>query len=71
MITVRDGNGDVAYSGPTVFLPQDPSFFSFGVVKAPSARPGQIGLDGVLYPSFALTKERRPDHATSRRCSTR
>ncbi|WP_134765499.1 cytochrome c biogenesis protein ResB [Nocardioides sp. 1609] len=51
VITVRDGNGDVAYSGPTVFLPQDPSFLSFGVVKAPS-RAGQIGLEGVLYPSF-------------------
>ena len=23
VITVRDGNGDIAYSGPTVFLPQD------------------------------------------------
>ena len=23
VITVRDGNGDVAYSGPTVFLPED------------------------------------------------
>ncbi len=54
VITVRDGDGEVAYSGPTVFLPQDPSFLSFGVVKAPSARPGQIGLEGLLYPTFAL-----------------
>ena len=23
VITIRDGNGDVAYSGPTIFLPQD------------------------------------------------
>ena len=23
VITIRDGNGDVAYSGPTVFLPED------------------------------------------------
>jgi cytochrome c biogenesis protein len=52
VITVRDGSGEVAYQGPTVFLPQDPSFLSFGVVKAPSARPGAIGLEGVLYPSF-------------------
>jgi cytochrome c biogenesis protein len=54
VITVRDGQGNVAYSGPTVFLPQDPSFLSFGVVKAPSARPGQIGLEGLLYPTFTL-----------------
>ena len=38
VITIRDGNGDVAYSGPTVFLPEDQSFQSFGVVKAPDAR---------------------------------
>ncbi|GAA5144938.1 cytochrome c biogenesis protein ResB [Nocardioides marinquilinus] len=54
VITVRDGNGDVAYSGPTVFLPQDESFLSFGVVKAPSARPGQLGLEGLFYPTFDL-----------------
>ena len=52
MVTVRDGNGDVAYSGPTVFLPQNQNFLSFGVVKAPDARPGQIGLEGLFYPTF-------------------
>ncbi len=54
VITVRDGQGNVAYSGPTVFLPQDQTFLSFGVVKAPSAQPGQIGLEGLLYPTFQL-----------------
>jgi cytochrome c biogenesis protein len=61
IITVRDGDGEIAYGGadqPTVFLPQDPSFLSFGVVKAPSAaRDGQttpIGLEGIFYPSFAF-----------------
>ena len=51
VITVRDGEGDVAYRGPAVFLPQDSSFVSFGVVKAPSARPGQIGLEGLFFPT--------------------
>jgi cytochrome c biogenesis protein len=52
-ITVRDGNGDVAYSGPTIFLPEDQATFrSFGVVKAPDARPRQIGLEGLLFPSY-------------------
>lgn len=56
-ITVRDGNGDVAYSGPTPFLPQDQATFtSFGVVKAPDARPRQLGLEGLLYPTFALVE---------------
>lgn len=53
VLTVRDGNGDVAWSGPTVFLPQDPTFFSFGVVKALAAEPQAIGLEGFFYPYFA------------------
>ncbi|MGA8258449.1 MAG: cytochrome c biogenesis protein ResB [Nocardioides sp.] len=56
VITVRDSVGDIAYSGPTIFLPQDPSFLSFGVVKAPSAEPAQIGLEGLFYPTFALVE---------------
>jgi len=54
VITVRDGQGNVAYSGPTVFLPEDASFLSFGVVKATYAKPQQIGLSGLFYP-FEVT----------------
>lgn len=54
VITVRDGNGDIVATGPTVFLPQDATFLSFGVVKAPAAKPGQIGLEGLFYPTFQL-----------------
>ena len=61
VITVRDGQGEIAYRGPTVFLPQDPTFLSFGVVKAPSAEPDQIGLEGVLYPTFARAEGEDPD----------
>jgi len=50
VITVRDGQGNVAYSGPTVFLPQDSSFVSFGVVKAQYAKPEGIGLNAMFYP---------------------
>jgi len=53
VITVRDGQGHVAYTGPTVFLPQDGTFLSYGVVKAPAAKPSEIGLDGVFYPTYA------------------
>ncbi|GAB2771878.1 cytochrome c biogenesis protein ResB [Nocardioides salsibiostraticola] len=53
-ITVRDGEGNVSWSGPTVFLPQDPSFLSFGVVKAQDSQPRGIGLEGFFYPTFAL-----------------
>lgn len=50
VITVRDGNGDVAYSGPTIFLPQSQNLLSFGVVKAPYASPEQLGFQGQFYP---------------------
>ncbi|HEU4811294.1 MAG TPA: cytochrome c biogenesis protein ResB [Nocardioides sp.] len=60
VITIRDGNGDVAYSGPTIFLPTDQTFRSFGVVKAPDAEPAQIGLEGEFYPTYAFTKETGP-----------
>ncbi|MFT4262355.1 MAG: cytochrome c biogenesis protein ResB [Nocardioides sp.] len=52
-ITIRDAQGNVEWSGPQQFLPQDSSFLSFGVVKATAAKP-QIGLEGNLYPDFAL-----------------
>jgi cytochrome c biogenesis protein len=60
VITVRDGNGDVAYSGPTVFLPEDQTFRSIGVVKAPDARPQQIGLEGWFFPTYAFTQKTGP-----------
>ena len=52
VVTVRDGTGEVAYQGPTVFLPEDQGFLSFGVIKAPDARPRQLGLEGLFYPTF-------------------
>lgn len=54
VVTIEDGNGDVAYSGPTIFLPTDATFESFGVIKAPDARPDQVALEGTFYPTFAL-----------------
>ncbi len=60
VITVRDGNGDVVYSGPTIFLPEDQTFRSIGVVKAPDARPEQIGLEGWFFPTYAFTDETGP-----------
>ena len=54
VITVRDGDGHVAYSGPVIFLPQDGSFTSFGVVKAPDAQPTQLGFEGYFFPTAAL-----------------
>ena len=60
VITVRDGQGKVSYSGPTVFLPQNQTFFSYGVVKATAAKPLQIGLQGVFYPTFIMDDKGNP-----------
>jgi cytochrome c biogenesis protein len=58
-VTVRDGNGQVAFSGPAPFLPQDSNFSSFGVIKAPDARPVQLGFEGFFLPT-AVIDQRGP-----------
>ena len=55
VITVRDGEGNVAFSDSVAFLPQDANLMSLGVIKVPDALPEQIGMIGFLYPSLAET----------------
>ena len=55
VITVRDGEGNVAFSDSVAFLPQDANLMSLGVIKVPDALPEQIGMIGFLYPSLAKT----------------
>ncbi len=54
-VTVRDAAGQVAFSGPVPFLPQDQVYTSRGVVKVPDVSGGQpqIGLLGFLLPTAA------------------
>src|SRR5699024_11594814 len=48
-ITVTDGNGDVAYSGPIIAQIQDVITNSSSVVvKVPDARPEQLGFVGMF-----------------------
>ncbi|MDO5533032.1 MAG: cytochrome c biogenesis protein ResB [Propionibacteriaceae bacterium] len=53
-VTVTDPRGDVAYSGPVVFLPQDGNFTSLGVIKAPDARPEYLGFEGFFLPTAVV-----------------
>jgi cytochrome c biogenesis protein len=53
VVTVRDGSGQMAFSGPVVFLPQDTNFRSDGVIKAPDARPERLAFEGVFLPTAA------------------
>ncbi|MCW2867894.1 MAG: ResB family protein [Marmoricola sp.] len=64
-ITVRNSDGSTAFSGPVVFLPEDSSFRSFGVVKVtdpsqPGGKHTQIGLEGEFYPTYAFTDASGP-----------
>ena len=61
VITIRDGNGDVAYSGPTVFLPIDPRPSSPSASsRRPTPSPTQIGLEGDVLPDLRAARRRRP-----------
>ncbi len=60
VVTVRDGNGDVAYKGPVPFLPQDSTFKSFGVIKVPDAAPSQLGFEGLFLPTYGFTMATGP-----------
>ena len=51
VITVFDGEGNVAFSGPSVFLPQDSNMTSLGVIKVPDALPKQVGIIAFFYPT--------------------
>lgn len=59
-VIVRDGEGNVAFSDQVPFLPQDGNYASTGVVKAPDARPEQIGLQGLFLPTALITPETGP-----------
>ena len=52
--TVRDGSGQVVFSGAVPFLPRDGTMTSFGAVKAPDARPTQLAFEGFFLPTAAL-----------------
>lgn len=51
VVTVRDPDGNVVWSQPTPFLPQDTQLTSLGVIKIPSGLSEQIGMRGFLYPT--------------------
>jgi cytochrome c biogenesis protein len=58
VFTYTDGDGNVAFEGPVVFLPQDGVYTSTGVVKVPDVTSGpQIGLKGTLLPTAVVDGE--------------
>ncbi|MGP4003800.1 cytochrome c biogenesis protein ResB [Streptomyces sp. 8N706] len=65
VVTVRDGQDDIAYQGPVAFLPQDGNLSSVGVIKVPDYRDkdgkkDQLGFQGRFTPTYALDAVRGP-----------
>lgn len=50
-VTVRDGDGEVAFSGPVITRPDDGVYTSMAVIKAPDASPEQLGFVGLFLPT--------------------
>jgi cytochrome c biogenesis protein len=51
-VVVRDAAGNVAFSGPVPFLPQNAVYTSLGVIKVPDVTSGdQIGFRAALLPT--------------------
>nr|WP_241562396.1 cytochrome c biogenesis protein ResB [Streptomyces hoynatensis] len=68
VITVTDGQGQTAFSGPVPFIPQDTALTSTGVVKVPDylgpdGEPDQLGFQGFFNPTYAVDAQRGP-HST-------
>ena len=61
-LRLTDSTGRVVFDDTVVFLPQDGSFTSTGVLKAPDATP-QLGIQALLAPTAALDEVRGP-HST-------
>ncbi len=57
VVTVRDGEGNVSYSGPLVSVPQDSVYTSLMVIKVPDAKPEQLGFQGFLLPTALVGED--------------
>ncbi|QEE62356.1 cytochrome c biogenesis protein ResB [Salinibacterium sp. dk2585] len=53
-VTVTDADGNIAFTGPVPFIPQDDNLTSLGIIKVTDAVPEQIGMRGFFYPSAAV-----------------
>jgi cytochrome c biogenesis protein len=56
-VTVKDAQGNVAFSGPVVMLPQDGNFSSVGTIKAPDARPERLAFEAFFFPTAMLDNQ--------------
>ncbi|WP_258062465.1 cytochrome c biogenesis protein ResB [Arthrobacter sp. B0490] len=57
VVTVRDGEGNIASEGPVVSVPSDALYTSLVVLKAPDAKPDQLGFVGFFLPTAFVDEE--------------
>ncbi|MBB0245232.1 cytochrome c biogenesis protein ResB [Streptomyces alkaliphilus] len=65
VVTVTDGQGEVAFTGPVPFLPQDMAGTATGVIKVTdyldeNGEPDQLGFQGIFSPTYRITEDRGP-----------
>ncbi len=56
VLTFRDKDGNISFSGPVIYMPQDANYTSLGVIKLPDAKPNQFGVLSFFYPTKAVLK---------------
>ncbi|MFJ6078719.1 cytochrome c biogenesis protein ResB [Pseudarthrobacter sp. NPDC092419] len=57
VVTIRDGEGNVAMQGPVVAKLQGDNYYSSVVIKVPDAKPDQLGFVGFFLPTAFVTDE--------------
>ncbi|WP_422108745.1 cytochrome c biogenesis protein ResB [Arthrobacter bussei] len=57
VVTVRDGEGNIASEGPVVSVPSDGLYTSLIVIKAPDAKPDQLGFVGFFLPTAFVDEQ--------------
>ncbi|MCE7080298.1 cytochrome c biogenesis protein ResB [Streptomyces sp. ST2-7A] len=65
VVTVTDGQGETAFTGPVPFLPQDMAGTATGVIKVTdyldeNGEPDQLGFQGIFSPTYRITADRGP-----------
>ncbi|WP_394253185.1 cytochrome c biogenesis protein ResB [Arthrobacter pityocampae] len=57
IVEIRDGEGNIAFSGPVPAQPTDSAYTSTIVIKAPDANPDQLGFVGFFLPTAVMNDE--------------
>ncbi len=57
VVTVKDGDGKVAFQGPVITIPTDGAYTSLMVIKVPDAKPKQLGFVGFFLPTALIDEK--------------